>query len=83
MARVEKLCNSIRVFGKNSDAPSVLRLLFALCLCDKLTTSVNLIPQTFAAVVDWLCFAINKALGLRATLFAGLIFDCVDCLRYF
>ena len=44
---------------------------------------VNLITQTFAAVVDRLRFAINKSLRLRTTLFAALIFDDVDRLGYF
>ena len=52
-------------------------------LCDQPPISVNLIAQTFAAVVDRMRFAVNKALRLRATLFAGLILDHVNRLRYF
>ena len=57
--------------------------IFALRLCNKFSMIVNLIAQTFAAIVDWLRFAVDKAFRLRATLFATLIFDDVDCLRYF
>ena len=48
-----------------------------------LSASVNLFAQTFAAVVDRMRFAIDKALCLCATLIAGLILDDVDCFGYF
>ena len=57
--------------------------IFALRLCNKFSMTVNFIAQTFAAIVDRMRFAVDKAFRLRATLFTTLIFDDVDCFRYF
>ena len=52
-------------------------------LCDQLSTRINFITQTFAAVVVRVRFAVNEAFRLRATLFTAVIFDYMDCLSYF
>ena len=73
--------NEQRKKGAPTGTPFFLFLRYTLC--NQSTTRINLIAETFAAVVDRMRFAVDKALRLCATLFTALILDYMDCLCYF